>query len=73
MLKNEKPLNLGRIVFVIENAFYGNIMNYTEYQDFIKSKVALCNRKIAEEKLNAKDNLVKNMMLFRLISDTLRF
>ena len=73
MLKGEKPLNLGRIVFIIENAFYENAMNYTDYQNFIKDKVALCNRKIAEEKLNGKDNLVKNMMLFRLISDTLRF
>ena len=33
----------------------------------------MCNRKIKEERLNGKNNMVKNMMIFRLISDTLTF
>jgi hypothetical protein len=72
MLKKEKALNLGRAVFLVENAFYGNSLDYSEYQDFIKQKIQLCNQKIKEEKLNGNNNLVKNMMLFRLISDTLK-
>ena len=73
MLKGEKPLNLGRAVFLVENAFLGNSLDYSAYQGFINNKVQLCNRKITEEKLNPSNNMVKNMMLFRLISDTLTF
>jgi len=73
MLKGEKPLNLGRAVFLVENAFYENSMDYSDYQKTIKDKVRLCNQKIQEEKLDRNNNLVKNMMLFRLISDTLKF
>jgi hypothetical protein len=73
MLQGKKPLSLERTVFLVENAFYNNAMKYSEYQEFIRHKVNLCNRKIYEEKLNGKNNLVKNMMLFRLISDTLQF
>jgi hypothetical protein len=72
MLKKEKALNLGRAVFLVENAFYGNSLDYSEYQDFIKHKIQLCNQKIREEKLNGNNGLVKNMMLFRLIADTLK-
>ena len=73
MLKGEKPLNLGRAVFLVENAFLGNTLDYSNYQNFIKHEIELCNRKIREEKLNPANNMVKNMMLFRLISDTLTF
>ena len=73
MLKGEKPLNLGRAVFLVENAYYGNTLNYSEYQNFINHKVALCKQKIKDEKLDGNNNLVKDMMLFRLIADTLKF
>ncbi|MDR2057295.1 MAG: hypothetical protein LBP83_03260 [Dysgonamonadaceae bacterium] len=72
MLKKETALNLGWAVFLVENAFYGNSLNYFEYKDFIKNKIQLCNQKIKEEKLNGNNNPVKNMMLFRLITDTLK-
>jgi len=73
MLKGEKPLNVGRTVFLIENAFYGNKLDYPEYQNFINHNAILCKQKIEEEKLDGNNNLVKNMMLFRLITDTLKF
>jgi hypothetical protein len=73
MLKGEKPLSLERTVFLVENAFYNNVLDYSEYKKFIKHKADLCGRKTGEEKLNSNNNMVKNMMLFRLISDTLLF
>jgi hypothetical protein len=73
MLKGEKPLNLGQAVFLVENAFHGNTLDYSAYRNFINQKVQLCNKKIGEEKLDPQNNMVKNMMLFRLISDTLTF
>ncbi|NDW12549.1 hypothetical protein D0T50_06550 [Bacteroides sp. 214] len=72
MLDGQKELNLGRAVFLIENAWHNNKYDYSEYLKGIKAGVDFCNRKIEEEKLDKDDNLVKNMMLFRLVSDTLK-
>ena len=73
MLEGRRPLNLARTVFLVENAYYGNQLDYQEYNDFINHKIQLCELKIAEEKHDIRNNMVKNMMLFRLISDTLTF
>jgi len=72
MLEGKQPLNLGRAVFVVENAFYNNTLNYDDYQKNINDQVKFCNEKIREDKLDPTNNMVKNMMLFRLISDTLK-
>jgi len=72
MLDGKQPLNLGRAVFLVENAYYNNTLNYDVYQKNLNDQVQICNQKIREEKLNGDNNLVKNMMLFRLISDTLK-
>ena len=72
MLQGKQPLNLGRAIFLVENAYYNNTLNYNNYQNNIKSQVQFCNQKIREEKLDPNNDLVKNMMIFRLISDTLK-
>lgn len=72
MLEGKQPLNLGRAVFLVENAYYNNTLNYEDYQKNLNNQVQVCNQKIREDKLNKDNNLVKNMMLFRLISDTLK-
>jgi len=72
MLEGKQPLNLGRAVFLVENAYYNNALNYDNYQKNLNDQVKLCNEKIKEDKLDPNNNLVKNMMLFRLISDTLK-
>lgn len=72
MLNGQDTLNLGRAVFLIENAYHNNKYNYADYKNIIKESVDFCNQKIDEEKLNKNDNLVKNMMLFRFICDTLK-
>lgn len=72
MLKGEIPLNLRRAVFLVENAYYGDSVKYSDYENFIKNKVALCNAKIKEEKLDPNDNLVKNITIYRLLTDTLK-
>lgn len=71
MLKGRLPLSLSRAVFLAENAYYDNAINYQDYQNTLKSNIDFCNQKIEEEKLDKEDNLVKNMMLFRFMSDTL--
>lgn len=72
MLEGKQPLNLGRAVFLVENAYYNNTLNYDDYQKNINEQLQFCNEKIREDKLDPNNNLVKNMMLFRLISDTLK-
>jgi hypothetical protein len=72
MLEGKQPLNLGRAVFLVENAFYNYTLNYDDYQKNLNEQVKLCNEKIREDKLDPTNNMVKNMMLFRLISDTLK-
>ena len=71
MLKGETSLDLARTVFLVENAFYNNTMNYSDFKKAIKERIDFCNQKITEEKLDPNNNLVKNMMLFRLVCDTL--
>ena len=72
MLNGSQELNLGRAVFLTENAWHNNKYDYNNYQKGIKSSVDFCNQKIKEEKLDGNDKLVKNMMLFRFIADTLK-
>jgi len=72
MLKGEIPMNLGRAVFLVENAYYEDSLKYSDYENFIKKKVELCNAKIREEKLDSNDNLVKNITVFRLLTDTMK-
>lgn len=71
MLKGDTPLNLGRAVFLIENAYYNNAIDYNEYRSSIKNSADFCNQIMEKEKLDKNDNLVKNMMIFRYMSDTL--
>ena len=72
MLEGKQPLNLGRAVFLVENAYYNNTLSYENFQKNIDDQLQFCNEKIREDKLDPNNNLVKNMMLFRLISDTLK-
>lgn len=71
MLKGDTPLNIGRTIFLIENAYYDNAIDYNEYRSSIKGSADFCNQIIENEKLDKNDNLVKNMMIFRYMSDTL--
>lgn len=72
MLEGKQPLNLGRAVFLVENAYYNNTLSYDNFQKTISDQLQFCNKKIREDKLDPNNNMVKNMMLFRLISDTLK-
>lgn len=73
MLDGDTILHLGRAIFLVENAYYGNIHNFKDFQNAIKGGAELCKMKIEDEKLDGIDNLTKNMMIFRFISDTLEW
>ncbi len=71
MLQDSIPLSLERAVFVVENAYYGNTLDYAAYQKEIRRSALFCYRKMSEEHLKVDDNTAKNMILFRYITDTL--
>jgi hypothetical protein len=73
MLNGTKALSIARSVFLVENAFYENTLNYSDYKDFIKRKAEFCNRIMKDSKQNPSDNLAKNMAIFRLLTDTVPF
>ncbi|MDR1113020.1 MAG: hypothetical protein LBL18_04590 [Bacteroidales bacterium] len=73
MLNGTKELSIARSVFLVENAFYENTLNYSDYQSFIKHKAEFCNRIIKESRQNPSDNLAKNMAIFRLLTEKVPF
>ncbi|MDU1891756.1 MAG: hypothetical protein E6767_13805 [Dysgonomonas sp.] len=73
MLEGDTTLNLGRAIFLVENAYYENQYEYNDFKNYIEQCADFCNERIAHEKLDINDNLTKNMMIFRFISDTLEW
>lgn len=71
MLKGELPLELGRSIFLVENAYYGNTIDYKDYKTGIDLTVDFCNSIADYERLDKDNNIVKNMTIFRFISDTI--
>lgn len=68
-LKGEKSLSIKDAVFLFENAFYGNSLNHTKYENEIANLKRFCTVKMREEKLNQNDNMAKLMMIFRVMTD----
>jgi len=73
MLLGKQPLDLKKAVFLTENAYLGNRLDYSKYSNAIKQMVNLCKIKIKQEKGNPNDELTKKIMLYRFMSDTLQF
>ncbi|MDR2040594.1 MAG: hypothetical protein LBQ60_21980 [Bacteroidales bacterium] len=70
MLTGEAPVSIKDAVFMAENTFYGNSLNYDDYDQSIRRDVELCNARIRQLKLNEDDPMVKAMMLFHFLTDT---
>lgn len=71
MLSDSIPLNLERAVFLIENAYLGNTMKYSDFQNEIGERVQYCQWRLNDLKLDSDDELAKNMAIFSLLTDTL--
>jgi hypothetical protein len=71
MLEGGQALSLERAVFLVENAYYDNAIPYENYQAGLSQSIGFCNIKAAEDKLDMTDNMAKNLMVFRYITDTL--
>lgn len=72
MLRDSMPLNLERAIFLVENAFLGNSMEYSDFQETINQKVKYCQWRMSDLKLDPNDGLAKNMVIYSLLTDTLQ-
>jgi len=72
MLENKQTLNVRKAVFLVENAFVNQSLNYEEFSGVFEDLKQICLQQIQKEGLEAS-NLVKNMMIVRLISDTTHY
>ena len=71
MLHDSIPLNLERAIFLIENAYLNNQLNFNDFQKSISEKADYCKWRMRELKLNPHDRLAQNMAIFSLLTDTL--
>ena len=73
MLQGKRPLNLKRAVFLTENAFVNNQIDYRQFDKLIKQDVQLTKMLIKKKGYNKNENLAKNLALFQYMCDTTEF
>lgn len=72
MLKGETPLDLKRAVFIVENAYFENRLDYQQFDNAIQQAVNICQLSMVENNISPTDNLAKNLSIFNYISDTVQ-
>ncbi len=71
MLNDKEPLNLKEAVFSVENAYFEGQLDRTEYENSISQLINIAKLKAKQERYNWDNPITKNMMLFRVMADTL--
>ncbi len=72
MLKGEIPLDLKKAVFIVENAYFENKLDYKQFESSIQQAVHICQLSMAENNISSDDNFAKNLIIFNYISDTVQ-
>ena len=72
MLKRETPLDLKKAVFIVENAYFENKLDYQQFESSIQQAVKICELSMLENNINPNDNFAKNLTIFNYISDTVQ-
>ena len=72
MLDGKQPLDLKKALFLEENAFLGNSMDYNAYNNEIKDIVNTCFTYMLQQGMDVNDNMALNLALFQFMSDTLK-
>jgi len=71
MLRGELPLSLKDAVFTVENAFFENKLDYSGFNRAINTLTQNAQLKTMQDGYNWKNPVTKNLMLFRILADTL--
>ncbi|MDZ7741017.1 MAG: hypothetical protein U5Q03_04525 [Bacteroidota bacterium] len=70
MLNGETPLDLKKAVFIVENAYFENELDYQQFENSIQQAVKICELSMLENKIKPNDNFAKNLTIFNYMSDT---
>jgi len=62
---------LKEATFIVENAFYENTKSSADFEAIIQNTTDYIKQSINENQLNAQEDLVKNQMIYRYMTDTL--
>ncbi len=73
MLSGEDSLDLKRAVFVVENAYHGNTLDYEQYLKKIDNLVTLCKSFLKKNGYDITNKLACNYTIQSLYSDTLKY
>lgn len=71
MLQGKRKMSIKRAIFLTENAYFGNKMNYQKYNVEIQNLKNLCLLKMKDEGLNPNDDMAKKMMIFRVMTNVI--
>ncbi|MDR0233058.1 MAG: hypothetical protein LBI82_13235 [Dysgonamonadaceae bacterium] len=72
MLSGKTQLNLKEAVFSVENAYFEGQLDRTKYEKAILEMLTIAQTKAKQDGLNWNNPITKNVMLFRVMSDTLK-
>ena len=72
MLNGFEPINLKQAIFAIENAYFKGKLNYQDFDKEIQNLISIAKLKTAQDGYNWKNPQTRNIMLFRVMADTLK-
>lgn len=72
MLNGSVPVNLKQAIFDIENAYFEGKLDYKKFDKEIQDLVTVAKLKAAQNGYNWKNPQTRNVMLFRVMADTLK-
>ena len=71
MLSGKMPLNIKNAVFAVENAYFENQLDYSQFNGAINKLAETAQLKTIQDGHNWNNTTTKNIMLFRAMADTL--
>jgi len=72
MLNGTVPMNLRDAVFSLENAYFGGTLEYNKYTKAIQELISTAQLKTQQDGYDWNNPLTRNVMLFRVMADTLK-
>jgi len=71
MLNNTAPISIKEAVYMVENAYFENRLNYSGFNKAIEMMSETAMQKAIQDGQDWNDPAAKNIMLFRIMADTL--
>jgi len=70
MLTGEKPLDLKKAVYTVENAYFEGQLNFNDFEKSIQNAVEICKMKLAEYNSSEINDFVINQTILSYFADT---